>query len=1149
MIKRKIILIILSLAIMFSLSTTLGFGINNASVVNAADAPSYVTVNAEKLYKGYYLESNDSVSSSTGATTEPVTYVAWYDGGILTLNGYNGSEITTGGDLTIKLNGENTITSSDKGIFASDCDNLIIDADSEATLNISVLSSTDEVYGISVGQGATAKTGSVTIKGKATVNINCESSVDHAYGIYTKSGFNIVDSANLNIKNISANPISDMSYSIVSFNNKPLFNTDGVVTLDNSKCAKRNYCISANNGIDMKKGTLICRYQPGEKTNDIYSYACSKKISAAPEGCVIREEPYYLGETVIKSGVGHTVTVENGLDYYGKDSNQYVAGETVYVKTNIEGLKFDKWEGAGIHFADATQKDTSFVMGDEDVTVKAVYNAFAKQPVFERINNDQGMISVQLNKPTSTIGEVVLLSLSGDVDVNVSLTLDPVLENYTYTCSRVWASYTPAGTYKIRVEYDGNYFYSDAFEIDYTDKSPFAKISDVIVNGKTGRSITPVSFEIILSNATFKSIAEGTDVSSWFNYLTNGLIAKIGEVSDGATRATITISGTPTATASSTIYLNIPKEVLATGSDNEIATQYNENAKFNIVKPANYGITVKDGKPIVGGAIQSFAEEGSTVTIKANDNSGYVFDKWVIISGDITLADENSVKTTFVMPESDVEIKATYKTKVYSIEAFVTAPVKDNTADTTITVNGTGYFATKVEWYKGEGIVSSMLMGATDKFNAGESYTVVVTVTLNSGYVFDSSTLYKSINGKAATINSGLGTDTISIKTTFTISVDPIPEHSVTVENGKLADGATTGSFTEGYSVEVTANAPATDMMFDKWIATGITLSSEQLSSTTITFTMGTNDITLTATYKAVPKYTVTNTDGTLIDGSTNGSFKAGESITIKADIKDGFTFDKWIATGITLSSEQLSSTTITFTMGTNDVTLTATYKAVPKYTVTITDGTLIDGSTNGSFKSGESITIKADIKEGFTFDKWIVTGITLSSEQLSSTTITFTMGTNDVTLTATYTESVVPAPKYNVKIENGTNSGGLEIEEGQIVTITAGVAPAGKVFDKWVVESGSVTLKNENSETTTFVMPNSEVKIKATYKDITSSGEDDTPLVPEEKGLPGGVIVGIVIGSILVASFGGLAIFWFAIKKKSFAELISRIKKSFKKK
>ena len=47
-----------------------------------------------------------------------------------------------------------------------------------------------------------------------------------------------------------------------------------------------------------------------------------------------------------------------------------------------------------------------------------------------------------------------------------------------------------------------------------------------------------------------------------------------------------------------------------------------------------------------------------------------------------------------------------------------------------------------------------------------------------------------------------------------------------------------------------------------------------------------------------------------------------------------------------------------------------------------------------------------------------------------------------------------------------------------------------------------------------------------------------------DKDGLGAGAIVGIVIGSVAVVGVGGFAIFWFVVKKKSFAELIAVFKK-----
>ena len=76
---------------------------------------------------------------------------------------------------------------------------------------------------------------------------------------------------------------------------------------------------------------------------------------------------------------------------------------------------------------------------------------------------------------------------------------------------------------------------------------------------------------------------------------------------------------------------------------------------------------------------------------------------------------------------------------------------------------------------------------------------------------------------------------------------------------------------------------------------------------------------------------------------------------------------------------------------------------------------------------------------------------------------------------------------EYSIIVTDGkaTIGAGSEISkaaQGTTITLTANAAPDGKVFDKWVVESGSATLEDANSETTTFIMPDSEVSVKATY-------------------------------------------------------------------
>lgn len=136
-----------------------------------------------------------------------------------------------------------------------------------------------------------------------------------------------------------------------------------------------------------------------------------------------------------------------------------------------------------------------------------------------------------------------------------------------------------------------------------------------------------------------------------------------------------------------------------------------------------------------------------------------------------------------------------------------------------------------------------------------------------------------------------------------------------------------------------------------------------------------------------------------------------------------------------------------------------------------------------------------------------------------------------------------------SVTVENGILEGGAtngKYQEGETVKIIAEATLEGKEFDKWVVVSGDVTLADANSVTTTFVMPDGAVTIKATYKDKIPSGGEDNPggetpgaedpsgeqTPTKNGGLPGGAIAGIVIGSVAVVGLGGFSVFWFAIRK-----------------
>jgi len=73
----------------------------------------------------------------------------------------------------------------------------------------------------------------------------------------------------------------------------------------------------------------------------------------------------------------------------------------------------------------------------------------------------------------------------------------------------------------------------------------------------------------------------------------------------------------------------------------------------------------------------------------------------------------------------------------------------------------------------------------------------------------------------------------------------------------------------------------------------------------------------------------------------------------------------------------------------------------------------------------------------------------------------------------------------YTLTVNSGTGAGNYV--SGASVSILANAAPSGKVFDKWVSNSGNPTIVNINATSTTLKMPANTASVTATYKNLPS--------------------------------------------------------------
>ena len=131
---------------------------------------------------------------------------------------------------------------------------------------------------------------------------------------------------------------------------------------------------------------------------------------------------------------------------------------------------------------------------------------------------------------------------------------------------------------------------------------------------------------------------------------------------------------------------------------------------------------------------------------------------------------------------------------------------------------------------------------------------------------------------------------------------------------------------------------------------------------------------------------------------------------------------------------------------------------------------------------------------------------------------------TYEVSLDTTF-YAIWESKEYPIIVADGkaTIGAGSEISkaaQGTKVTLTANAAPDGKEFDKWVVESGSTTLEDANSETTTFIMPDSEVSVKATYKNAPVTTYSLTTQVNGGHGTISASKTGLTAGSTETITF-----------------------------
>ena len=1131
--KSKMLALILGLTMCISLMLGIVFASPTSTVYAEGETLTpydSIYLNNEALNSGWHLD--ESYVKKSGNPTSG--YVAKYNNGVLTLNNYHGGDIGTSapasGYFTINLIGDNIITGGQNGVFidGEHEGRVTITSNANGKLTINA-SSTNSVWGIACGASVKAKNIDVVIGGNAQVTINATSNGENkqAQGIHARN-VTIEDNASVNItaKNTNNSTASQWVAGIFAENNVTI-NTNGNIDIDVSVAGGDSaYSYGVRNCKTMTKaGNMTIKYKKAGKNGwpitggDVDNTTHAVNVNEDSGNCFASYR-YGTPRSVAAingalAGPGVPKEANSGSGYFLEGDEVTLNAPSLQVsETDTTNIPFDKWFSfaSDAVITNATsQNGAKLTVQDKDIEVRANYNAFTAQPVFERESDRTGTVTFTLISNGFIQGKWPKIRPINDLTISKSNVVF-VDETYNATLSDTGTVYgTPAGEYVVEVVYNNRTLYSEPFTVDYTEKK--ATIDSVTIFGEQGEAIANTDITVTLTGYTFETALSG----NWITNLPAGLVQTVKRISD--TEARITVSGTPTALSDQVVNITIPKANI-TGLTSDLTAESNSDAKFNIVATlteiaipkAKTNLTYTAGSQIgVEGGVGytltgNSGVDAKTYTAIAKLESGYKWNDGTITDKEISwsIGKRNPIVSDFNFYEPS---NLTYDGNAKTATVSLIAHYGDETG-----------FAITVKYKKGGVIVAKAkdageyevyidttetanFNSATDIHDASWIFTIAkaeqsapsaslfTTVAPTSEATTDGKITgitaemeYRKVGDSAWT--SGTGSDVTGLSSgkyqirfketdnynagAFT-EVD-VPESGVSSYNLTVNGGTGEGVFNEGASVTITAYEPATGKKFSGWTIEGI--SGLDTTKTSLTFNMPANAVTATANYEDI-EYTITVNGGT----ANKEKAKYGETVTITATIPTGKKFVEWTSESGNIFADKTNVTT-TFTMPAEDITVVATFED-ELYRVDVTNGT----TTPEMAKYQAEVIVKAnDPATDMYFDKWEVTGITLSDEDLAKSTLTFNMPAGNVTFKATY----LAVRKYDIVVVDGTKDKS-PAKAGETVTITANPAPSGKVFDKWTCETAGVTIEFESatSKQTTFVMPASDVKIQAHFRNI----------------------------------------------------------------
>lgn len=416
--KSKILALILGLTMCLALM----LGIVMASPTSTVYAEGEtltpydrIYINSEALNSGWYLD--ESYTQKKGNPTSD--YVAKYKDGVLTLNNYHGGEIGTSapasGYYKIDLIGENTINGGQRGVFidTSKEGRVTITSNANGKLTINA-SSANSVWGIACGASNSVKTTDVVIGGNAQVTINATSNGENkqVHGIHARN-VTIEDNASVNItaKNTNNSTANQWVAGIFAENNVTI-NTNGNIDIDVSVAGGDSaYSYGVRNGKTMTKaGNMTIKYKKAGSNGwpitggDVDNTTHAVNVNEDSGNCFAS---YRYGTPRSVAAINGALAGPGVPKEANRGSGYFLAGDEITLNApslqvsekDTTNIPFDKWFSfaSDAVITNATsQNGAKLTVQDKDIEVRANYNAFTAQPVFERESDTKGTVTFTL---------------------------------------------------------------------------------------------------------------------------------------------------------------------------------------------------------------------------------------------------------------------------------------------------------------------------------------------------------------------------------------------------------------------------------------------------------------------------------------------------------------------------------------------------------------------------------------------------------------------------------------------------------------------------------------------------------------------------------------------------------------------------------